>query len=74
MADAFTVQNMDLYYGDFHALKDINMNIPEKFDFIKEEDLPILIERALKEGNPLYPVPKIMDKKDCEAVIRSFMA
>ena len=21
---------MDLYYGDFHALKDINMNIPEK--------------------------------------------
>ena len=51
-----------------------NMNIPEKFDFIKEEDLPILIERALKEGNPLYPVPKIMDKKDCEAVIRSFMA
>ena len=30
------------------------MNIPEKFDFIKEEDLPILIERALKEGNPLY--------------------
>ena len=51
-----------------------NMNIPEKFDYIKEEDLPILIERALKEGNPLYPVPKIMDKKDCEAVIRSFMA
>ena len=39
-----------------------------------EEDLPILIERALKEGNPLYPVPKIMDKKDCEAVTRSFMA
>lgn len=51
-----------------------NMNIPEKFDFIKEEDLPLLVERALKEGNPLYPVPKIMDKKDCEAVIRSFMA
>lgn len=51
-----------------------NMNIPEKFDFIKEEDLPLLVKRALKEGNPLYPVPKIMDAKDCEAVIRSFMA
>ncbi|MFR6025343.1 MAG: phosphate ABC transporter ATP-binding protein PstB [Christensenellales bacterium] len=27
MADAFTVQNMDLYYGSFHALKNINLNI-----------------------------------------------
>lgn len=51
-----------------------NMGIPEKFDFIREKDIPILVERALKEGNPLYPVPKIMNKKDCEAVIRSFMA
>lgn len=50
------------------------MNIPEKFDFIKEEDIPLLAERALKEGNPLYPVPKIMDRKDCEALIRSLMA
>ena len=27
MADAFTVKNMDLYYGSFHALKNINLNI-----------------------------------------------
>lgn len=47
-----------------------DMNIPEHFDFIKEEDIPTIVERALKEGNPLYPVPKIMDKADCEAVIR----
>lgn len=50
------------------------MNIPEKFDMIKEEDMPTLVKRALKEGNPGYPVPKIMDAKDCEAVIRTFMA
>ena len=49
------------------------MNIPEKFDFIKEEDIPLLVERALKEGNPGYPVPRIMDKNDCEQVIRSIM-
>lgn len=49
------------------------MNIPDKFDFIKEEDIPILVSRALKEGNPGYPVPKIMDKKECEKVIRSLM-
>ena len=46
------------------------MNIPEKFDFIKEEDIPVLVQRALKEGNPGYPVPKIMNAKDCEEVIR----
>ena len=51
-----------------------NMNIPKTFDMIKEEDIPTLVQRALKEGNPLYPVPKIMDAKDCESVIRSFMA
>lgn len=51
-----------------------NMNIPEKFDCIKEEDLPIIIKRVLKEANPLYPVPKIMDERDCEAVIRELMA
>ena len=29
MADKFTVRNLELYYGDFHALKNINMNLPE---------------------------------------------
>ena len=50
------------------------MNIPEKFDFIKEEDIPTLVKRALKEGNPGYPVPKIMNAKECESVIRSIRA
>ena len=27
MAEKFKVSNLDLYYGDFHALKDVNMNI-----------------------------------------------
>ena len=49
------------------------MNIPDKFDFIKEEDMSTLVKRALKEGNPGYPVPKIMTEQDCEKVIRSFM-
>ena len=49
------------------------MNIPESFDFIKEEDIPTLVKRALKEGNPGYPVPKIMNEEECEKVIRSIM-
>lgn len=57
-------------------IKEMNraMNIPDKFDCIKEEDIPTLVKRALKEGNPLYPVPKLMDEADCEAVIRRLMA
>lgn len=51
-----------------------DMGIPEKFDFIKEEDLSLLADRALLEGNPLYPVPKIMDKDECIGIIRRFMA
>ncbi len=49
------------------------MEIPEKFDRIKEEDIPTIVKRALKEGNPLYPVPKIMSPEDCEKVVRQLM-
>ena len=47
-----------------------NMNIPDGFDCIKDEDIPTIVERALKEGNPLYPVPKIMDVEELAAIIR----
>ena len=50
------------------------MEIPEKFEQIKEEDIPTIVERALKEGNPLYPVPVIMSPEDCEKVVRQLMA
>lgn len=37
------------------------MDIPEHLADIKEEDIPVIAQRALHEGNPTYPVPKIMD-------------
>lgn len=54
-------------------IKEFNekMNIPEKFDFIKEEDIPLIAKRALKEANPLYPVPKIMNLEDCKNFIKT---
>ncbi len=57
------------------TIRDMNarMNIPDGFEQIKEEDIPTLVKRALKEANPLYPVPKIMNEADCEAVIRRLM-
>lgn len=50
------------------------MKIPSTFDCIKEEDIPTIAKRAMIEGNPLYPVPKLMDEEDCCAIIRSMMA
>ena len=36
-----------------------SMGIPTKIQGIKDADLPGMIHNALREGNPLYPVPKI---------------
>ena len=33
---------------------------------IREEDIPKLSHYADKEGNPLYPVPVLMDAKELE--------
>lgn len=49
------------------------MNIPDRFDFILEKDIPTIVKRALKEGNPGYPVPRIMNHKECEKLVRSLM-
>ena len=67
-----TEQKAKLFISKVREMNE-KMGIPSKFSQIKEEDIPVIVERALKEGNPLYPVPKIMDKKDCEAVIRQLM-
>ncbi|MDV2684648.1 iron-containing alcohol dehydrogenase [Alkalihalophilus lindianensis] len=48
------------------AIKLLNerMSLPRKIDRIIESDIPQMVERALKEANPLYPVPKILYKRD----------
>ncbi len=43
-----------------------NMSIPEKLEGIKKEDIPTMSKHADKEGNPLYPVPVLMDRKELE--------
>lgn len=40
------------------------LNIPKKFDFIKDEDIERLSKYASSEANPLYPVPKLMSAKE----------
>jgi alcohol dehydrogenase class IV len=43
-----------------------NMNIPEKLDGVKKEDVSLMAEHADKEANPLYPVPVLMNAKELE--------
>lgn len=47
-----------------------NMEIPLGIKEIKEEDISVIAKRATKEGNPAYPVPKIMNIDECEELIR----
>ena len=50
------------------AIKVLNekMNIPNKITGIKQEDISKMARHAEKEANPLYPVPKLMTRKELE--------
>jgi alcohol dehydrogenase class IV len=50
-----------------------NMNIPTTIKELQEKDIPLIAERALEEGNPLYPVPRIMNREECEALVRQLL-
>ncbi|WP_458407135.1 iron-containing alcohol dehydrogenase [Anaerotignum sp.] len=47
-------------------VKDMNayMNIPTKIKEIRLADIPIMSQHAAAEGNPLYPVPVLMDQAE----------
>ncbi len=47
-----------------------NMEIPEKFLQIQEEDFEQMAAWAVKEANPLYPVPVIYDREDVKRILR----
>ena len=45
------------------------MVIQKGFPCIKEEDIPRMAEWADREANPLYPVPKILSRRELEELI-----
>ena len=51
------------------AIKKLNssMGISDKIEGIKKEDILSLSKHAEKEANPLYPVPKLMTRKELES-------
>ena len=50
-----------------------DMGIPRTLAGIREEDLPRLARNADHEGNPLYPVPVLMDAHELQALYRLVM-
>jgi alcohol dehydrogenase class IV len=47
------------------------MGIPRTFDFINDADIDRMVAWALKEANPLYPVPVVYDAARFRKVIKS---
>lgn len=45
-----------------------SMGIPRCLPEIRTEDIPKLAAHADKEANPLYPVPRLMDRKELEEI------
>lgn len=59
---------------DFIDELNAQMNIPNKIEnVIPEKDLPIMVKRAIKEANPLYPVPDLWDEKDFLEIFKEIM-
>ncbi|MFS0875394.1 iron-containing alcohol dehydrogenase [Solibacillus isronensis] len=48
------------------SIEELNnkMKIPRKISGIINRDVPLMVERALQEANPLYPVPRIVNKDE----------
>lgn len=49
------------------------MRIPTTIKELKEKDIPLLAQRAMKEANPMYPVPKLMNREQCEEMFRTLL-
>jgi len=55
------------------AIRDLNrkMKIPNKLKGIMDEHIPVMVERALDEANPLYPVPRVLHEADISRLYNS---
>ena len=44
------------------------MEIPTYIKELEKDDIDSLVSIALKEANPLYPVPDLMDKNELKEI------
>ncbi len=50
------------------------LNIPTHFPELQICDIPLIAKRALAEAHGTYPVPGYMNQKQCESLLRQFIA
>lgn len=68
MTEGSEEQKAKAFIAEIRAMNK-RMNIPTGFDHIQEKDIPQMVQWALKEANPIYPVPVLYDKERCTRVI-----
>ncbi|MBR2590704.1 MAG: iron-containing alcohol dehydrogenase [Clostridia bacterium] len=58
------------------SIQDMNakMDIPARFEQLEEKDFVELADRIIAEANPLYPVPKEMDRADVLRMLKHLKA
>ena len=57
------------FIAEIYAMNE-RMETPTGFTQIKDEDIPTIVERAMKEAHPLYPVPVIFDRERLTAIVK----
>ena len=65
----------ELSHAFIEKIKTMNkdMGIPDYIKELREADIPLIAKRALDEAHPDYPVPTIMTRRECEALVRQLL-
>jgi len=61
-------ERANAFIAEIEAMNE-RMGIPKSFDFIKDEDIEQMITWAMKEANPVYPVPQVYTREHFRKVI-----
>ena len=65
-----------LAYRFIERIEQMNerMGIPTFIAELQAKDIPMIAQRALSEAHPDYPVPRLMTRKECEALITKLLS
>ena len=65
----------ELADGFIQRIRDLNaeLGIPDHLADLKRTDVPAIAAAALKEAHSLYPVPRYMNRRCCEALIKRML-
>ncbi|MES0873404.1 iron-containing alcohol dehydrogenase [Sinimarinibacterium sp. HSW-8] len=63
----------DAFIGHIRSLN-AAFKIPAKVDKLKADDIPAVVDSAIREARWTYAVPRYMDRADCERVVRQLLA